>query len=79
MEACHEQIDLLRREERQREREKSKEISEQLKGMCDGGSCSLEDIEAKRKEFTMELEEMRKTSEVSYKFCTHLLLHAVLD
>ena len=65
MEACHEQIDQLRKEERQREREKSKEISEQLKELCDGGSCSLEDIEAKRREFTKELEEMRKTSEVS--------------
>ena len=67
MEACHEQIDQLRRDERQREREKSREISEQLKKLCDGGTCSMDDIEAKRKEFTRELEEMRRSSEVSVR------------
>ena len=65
MEACHEHIDQLRKDERLREREKSKEISEQLKQLCDGSTCSLEDIETKRKEFTLELEEMRRSSEVS--------------
>ena len=64
MEACHEQVDQLRRDERVREREKSKEISEQLKQLCEGGACSIQDIETKRKEFTVELEEMRRSSEV---------------
>lgn len=64
MEGCQEQIDQLRREERQREKGKSKEISEQLKRLCDGGNCSLEDIKEKRREFSRELEEMRRSAEV---------------
>ena len=66
MESCQEQCEQLRREERVREREKSKEISEQLKQLlCEGGTCSLEHIRERRKEFTLELEEMRRLSEVS--------------
>ena len=65
MEACQEQCDQLRREERAREREKSREISEELKQLCEGGACSLKDIQERRKEFTVELEEMRRSSEVS--------------
>ena len=65
MEACQEQCDQLRREERVREREKSREISEELKQLCEGGACSLEHIQERRKEFTLELEEMRRSSEVS--------------
>ena len=48
-----------------REREKSREISEELKQLCEGGACSLEHIQERRKEFTLELEEMRRSSEVS--------------
>ena len=65
MESCQEQCEQLRREEKVREREKSKEISEQLKQLCEGGTCSLEHIQGRRKEFTLELEEMRRLSEVS--------------
>ena len=65
MEASQEQCDQLRREERVREREKSREISEELKRLCEGGACSLEHIQERRKEFTLELEEMRRSSEVS--------------
>ena len=72
MEACHEQSEQLRKEERVREREKSREISEELKQLCEGGACSLEHIQAKRKEFTLELEEMRRSSEVSETWISQL-------
>ena len=39
------------------------DASDELKQLCEGG-CSLSDIEAKRRDFTKELAEMRTTAEV---------------
>lgn len=59
-----EKSSLLRKEQRMREREKSKDISDNLKQLCERQRCSLDEVEAKRKEFTTELCEMRKRAEV---------------
>ena len=64
MTALCEQSSVLRKEQRVKEKEMSIKISDELKQLCERQGCSLDQVEAKRKEFTSELWEMRKKAEV---------------
>ncbi len=57
-------FDQLVREQRSKERDKSREIGDELKKMCEGGVASLEEVESRRKDFLSELEKMRNAAEV---------------
>ena len=60
-------LDQLIREQRSKEREKSREIGDELKKMCEGGVASLEEVESKRKDFLSELDKMRAEAEVRHQ------------
>ena len=75
MEDARLRVDQCQREQRTSEREKGREISEELKRMCEGGVASLDQVEARRKEFVSELEELRMTARVRRSFSSLLPVH----
>ena len=70
LEDSRSKLDQLVREQRSKEREKSREIGDELKRMCEGGVASLDEVESRRKEFLSELEKTRTEAEVRVQGCS---------
>ena len=63
MEESHLKVDRLLRDHKSKEKEKCREIIEELKRVHEGGGVSLE-VESKREDITTDLDEMKRSSEV---------------
>lgn len=57
-------VDQQQRDHRTRERERGHEVREELRNMRENGETPFEEVESKRKEYVIQLDEMRRDNEV---------------
>ena len=58
-------LERMVREHRTREKERAREVGDELKQLCGGGGGVIQEVESKKRGFVTEFEEMRKTAKVS--------------